>query len=580
MSTPTTSGAIARWNSALQSGDRTRVATTARDLAEASAMVDTSFRFTICDKFWRPQGELGGWLMEGSGTDPRNITPTSRLVIKATCPFWQNFAKCRTTMVGVIVETAGLRFPFYVKTFTRKYEQGALTGIVELKGIWDVLNYLVIWPSWFLPIQTQPFSHAVFIWALQTVLESMVAECAMRIQSGINEFINNALSLNPDVRAWFGTLLQSFQNNGGGIGALQTMLKTPIYVKRTNPFLDTSPLVARTVRMETCGAVIGDITRAYGVDTRMDLWLPGDPQPDQFANLTQPTYVFWTTDRSQIEGPFKDVRDSVLRTVVDLEGSLFGGLLDPFLNPSGPNPALPEGAFTAELLGVNFVSPYAIVVVPDAGQDSAIISAEISDHTPEGWQHIIGGRSPKWLNDLMNATTAWAIDSLSIILGFTGIPSDLLAGFLNNSFLAFQLIQHYERRDAVGPYHPGIETFTATASAPYNIETIFAFINKLFDTRGYTSAIVRINTFGPNAQYALGRDIFKGGLMSIVFDNRTKMLTDYVESVMWRITPTERELIAQIGDGKRDEGPLAKHQRFITGLFESYSVLTLAPQSG
>ena len=64
------------------------------------------------------------------------------------------------------------------------------------------------------------------------------------------------------------------------------MLKTPIYVVRTNPFLDTSPLVARTVRMESCGTVITDITRAYGVDVRVDLWLPGDDQPDQWANLT------------------------------------------------------------------------------------------------------------------------------------------------------------------------------------------------------------------------------------------------------------------------------------------------------
>jgi hypothetical protein len=581
MTAPTTSGEIARWVSTLQTGDTYQIAQLSRQIAESSANVDTKFTFKVYDKFWRQQGDVTGWVMEGTGTDPRNNVPTARLVIKASCPFWHNFAQCRTTMVGLTVETAGQRYAFYVKTFTRKYEKGELTGIVELKGIWDVLNYLIIWPSWYLPIETQPFSHAVFIWGLQTVLESMVAECALRIQSGLWDFVNNAGSLNPDVRTWFSGLLAAFNAlASGGLNGLARILRTPVYVKRTNPFLDTSGLVARTVRMESCATVITDITRAYGVDTRMDLWLPGDPQPDEWANLDQPTYVFSTVDRSQITGPTGTVLDSVLRTVVDLEGSLFGGLLDPFLNPSGPNPALPEGAFTAEVLGVDFVSPYAIVVVPDAGKDAAIISAEISDHTPEGWQHIIGGRSPKWLNDLMNATTAWLIDSLSILIGFTGIPSDILAGFLNNSFLAFQLIQHYERRNEVGPYHPGIETFTATSSAPYNIETVFGFINKLWDTKGYTAAIVKINVFGPKAQYALGRDIFKGGLMSVVFDSRRLMLTDYIENVTWRITPTERELIVQLGDGRRDEAPLAKQQRFISALFESYNVLTLAPQSG
>jgi hypothetical protein len=68
--------------------------------------------------------------------------------------------------------------------------------------------------------------------------------------------------------------------------------------------------------------------------------------------------------------------------------------------------------------------------------------------------------------------------------------------------------------------------------------------------------------------------------MSLVFRSRTLILTDYIEMVTWRITPTERELIAQLGDGRRKESPLAKHQRFLTGIFESINTITLAPQSG
>lgn len=176
----------------------------------------------------------------------------------------------------------------------------------------------------------------------------------------------------------------------------------------------------------------------------------------------------------------------------------------------------------------------------------------------------------------MNATFAWLIDSLMIVVGFSGIPSDLLSGFLNNSFLAFQLIQHYDRRDQVGPYHPAVERFYPTASAPYNIETVFAFINALFDSQGYTTAQV---TFRNGDQYALGRDVFKGGLMSVVYHGRTKMVTDYIENVMWRITPDERTVVAQVGDGRRDEAPLGKFQRLITGVFEAINILTLSPQS-
>jgi hypothetical protein len=138
------------------------------------------------------------------------------------------------------------------------------------------------------------------------------------------------------------------------------------------------------------------------------------------------------------------------------------------------------------------------------------------------------------------------------------------------------LIQVYDRRDQVGPYHPAVERFYPTASAPYNIETVFAFINAIFDSQGYTTVQV---TFRNGDQYALGRDVFKGGLMSLVYLARTRMVTDYVKNTMWRITPDERTVTATMGDLRRIEAPLAKHQRWITGAFEALSVLTLSPQS-
>ena len=562
----------AAWRSALSSGDPARIATTARKLTEAKSKVDTSWTFTVCDKMWKPMGAVGSDLMEATGNDPRNDTPAGRMVLKGDSPLIPLFMDCRNTMVGVEIQTAGLTYNFYTKAHRYTYEKGEWKGTVEMRGISDILNYYVIWPSWWLPIQAQPFSHAVFIWALQTVLENMVAECAIRIQSGWLEFINNGLSLNADIRAWFGTILQALHRDGLSLQTFGRMLKTPMYVQRTNPFLDSSPFVARTVRMETVGAVRKDITRSYGVDSDVRLWRPGMPQPDRWANLDQPTYVFWTRDRLQITGPTKTVADSVIRTVIDLGGSL-GGIFKPIAQQV---PGM-DGVFYSPKLGVNFQQPYAYAVAPGPGEDSAIISCEITDHTPDGWQHIIGGRSPKWLNDLMNATFAWLIDSIMIVIGFSGIPSDLLAGFLNNAFLAFQLVQHYDRRDQVGPYHPAIERFHATASAPYNIETTFAFINALFDSQGHTTAKV---TFRNGDQYALGRDIFRGGLFSLVYYHRTRMVTDYIENVLWRITPEERTVTVQMGDGRRDEAPLAKHQRFLSAAFEAINSLTLAPQSG
>lgn len=551
-------------------GDPITSATAAEKLADQNSAVDQHWHVSVYDKMWVKIGELGDDMISLQGSDPRNKLPTAQLKIKGDSVLVDTFMSCSSTMVGVVVETAGLRFPFYIDTFDYEYDNGAWVGTANLNGIWDILNYLVIWPNWWSPIQFQLFSHAVFIGPLCTVTEAMISENALRIQSGIWEFVNQAGSLNPDMRAWFGTLLQS---NGN----IFQMLKTPIYVVRTNPFLDTSPLVARTVRMETCGVVIADITRSYGVNVSVDLWLPGDDQPDywtqKFPNraLTQPTYVVTVKDRSQITGPTGTVIDSAVRQVVDVAGSFFEGILPVIESAPGR-----DGVFISPKLGVNYVPPWAVLIAPEPGEKGNVLTCRISFHTPKGWQHIIGGRSPKWLNDLMNATFAWLIDSVAILIGFTGIPSNLLEGFLNNTILALQMIQHYDRRDEVGPYHPGIEVFHATASSPYNIETLFGFINALWESRGWVSVIA---TFRNAEVYTLGKDVFRGGLVSVLYMDRTRIFTDYIEEVIFQIDRTKRDILLQIGDGKAEESPLAKHQRFITATLEAINVLTLSPQS-
>ena len=548
----------------LYNADPQRQAEAADRIAEAKDQYSKEWIVTVYDYLWRKVGEFGDDMMEVVGGDPTNDVPTATLKIKGTSEYVSHMMTCEKTLVGVTVETAGLRWAYYVDTFDWEFSEGEWVGTAALVGIWDILNFMYVWPNFLLPLQIQAPSHAIFFSPLCTAVEVMVSQCAFRIQLGINEFLNNALSLNLDIRTWFGTLLQS---NGN----VFDMLKTPVYVVRTNPFLDGSPAVVRTVRMESCGAVIRDITRPYGVDVRVDLWLPGDAQPDRWANLSRPTYVMTCKDRSQIEGPTKTILDSVIRQSVDVAGSFFGDISPIVETVPGMN-----GVFFSPALGVNYVPPWAVLIAPDPGQDGSIETCKISFHTPKGWQHIIGGRSPKWLNDLMNAFYAWIIDSVSILIGITGIPSNLLDGFLNNMILAFQLVQHYGRRNAVGPYHPCIEVVHATVSAPYNIETAFAFINALYDSRGYVSAQV---LFRDGVVYKYGKDLFRGGLVSLLYMGNGRLFTDHITNVMFRLTPDARDVMLTIGDGKADESPLSKHQRNLTSLFESVNALTFAPQT-
>ena len=568
---PERAAELERLRRELLEGDQITAAEAAETLAEQDSSTSQRWDVTVCDMLWRPYGAVGDDLIELVGADPRNGMATAKLKIKGESELTDIMMSSKSTMVGVLVETAGIRLAFYVDTFDYEFNDGAWIGTASLVGIYDILNYIQIWPNWWAPLQFQLFSHAIFLGPLVSCIETMVSENALRLQSGMGEFFNNALSGNPDIRTWFGTALQ-------GNKTLSQALKTPIYVVRTNPLLDTSPLVARTVRMESCGTVIADITRAYGVSVEVNLWLPGDPQPDEWTEkyasrrLTQPTYVVTVKDRSQIKGPTGTVVDSALRTVVDVAGSFFSEVKNVIQQVPGR-----DAVYISELLGIDYVEPWVMLIAPEPGEKGNVATARLSFHTPKGWQHIIGGRSPKWLNDLFNAYFSWLIDSIAILIGFTGIPSNILEGFLNNTVLAFQMVQHYDRRSEVGPYHPGIEVFHATASAPYNIETLFGFINALWDSRGWVSAIV---TFRNGEVYTYGRDTFKGALVSVLFMGRSRIFTDYVEEIKFHLDATHRDILLQVGDGKAEEAPLAKHQRFLTGVFESINVVMLTPQSG
>lgn len=553
----------------LRTGTPEERAAAAHRLADIKSAEQTDIVVTVHDKFWQPVGEIGDY-GELSLDIPRNVVPTCDLTLKggdgfstsgpsAPDPHIPRLRMCRKELVGITVEVGSIRWAGFVDHTKYSFRDGKRQLVANCLGIFDLLNYMYVLPEWQLPIQVQPLSHAVFLGPIVSVIESMIAEQAMRLQLGLWEFVNQAGSLNPDFRAWFGTLKQNHGN-------LLEALKTPMYVVRT-PFLkDTSMMVARTVRMEKIGAVIEDMTKAYGVDVRMDLWKPGDPQPDKWANLTKPTYVVTVKDRLSTTGPTGTIVDSILKTVVDTAGSFFGEIGDVIKSAPGA-----EGVFISKLAGVDFEQPIAVLV---DGPDNAFVEFDIDDYHPRGHTMIIGGRSPTWVNNMINITLSWLIDAITIFIGITGVPSNLLDGFLNDAFLAFQSIQMYGRRDAVGPYGRP-ENFLPTASAPYNVEAIFSFVNLAWDIRGWRSATAKFRNGKP---FSLGQHYVPGGMMAIA--HQGELYTDYVEHLFLRDTRRERaQIVVQIGDAKAIEAPLARTQRFASGVMEVVNTLTLAPRS-
>ena len=548
----------AQLQSALTSTSSDAVAVTTL-AARAKAAEPTQILVTVYDKFWTPIGESHDYI-DLSASHPRNGVPALQMTFKGTDPLVPLLRKCRTEVVGLTVEVGSLRWAYTVDTATYKLDGGQKTLQIKALGLFDYLAYLLVWPNFALPIQAQIPSRAVFFGPLCTTIEVMIAEQAFRLQSGLWELVNNLGSGNLDWKAWFGTLLEARGN-------ILDVLHTPIYVIHTNPLLDTSPLVAITARMEPISTVIDKLVKSYGVTVDMELWLPGDPQPDPFANLALPTYVVKVTDRSNVTGPPNTILDSVIKQLVTLEESVLGGVLAPFLNPDGLY--APDGVYIAPGVGVNYVIPWTLLIDHPRGP---LESFEIIDHHPQGWQILVGGKSPKWLNDVINGTASFILDSIMIVLGLTGVPSNLFDGIFNDVLLSFQLVENFQRRNDMGPYGRP-ERFVSTGAAPYNIDALFSFIGAMFDSRGYRSAICQFRNGYP---YSVGKDIFPGGMMSIA-ENGT-LYTDYIENIVITDNRKERcKVIVQIGDGKAEEAPIARFQRLITGVQEAINVLTLAP---
>ena len=378
------------WNgSALAAGAAAQeVAALAQAPVTGGAIPD--WRITVYDKLWRQIGSVGDFI-ECTGMDARNKVPNSVIKVKGEDPNIPAFLNCQNTMVGITIETEGVRHAMYVDTFDYEYQKGAWVGTVHCLGIYDILNYLQIWPDWFLPIQAQILSYAIVLGPICSAIEILVMEQALRIQLGLWEFVNNALSLDPDVEAWFGSLLIY----GGNI---YEMLTCPIVVALTDPLLDTSVLVCRTIRMQSCAKVIEEMTRSTGVDVEVNLWLPGEPQPPNlWIVLKNPTYVVTVRDRSQITGPTGTILDSVLKTIVDLAGSILGNIISPLVEGFQEVKGLPQGFFISPALGINWLPPWVLLIAPEQGQPGSVDTCKVTAHTPKGWQQIIGGRSPQWV---------------------------------------------------------------------------------------------------------------------------------------------------------------------------------------
>ncbi|OIN79771.1 hypothetical protein [Mycobacterium malmoense] len=553
---------------ALNSDDPVAASTAALQYAIEDQQVPTDIDVEICDNYYRTQGGCGDYISLKASM-PRLKLPDGQIVLMGNDALAPAVLECDTTVVPVVITFSGgaLTWSGRVNVAHDKLNpDGTETVECQLVGDLTILDRILVFPEPFLPIEIQP-SEAIYIGPAITVFKTMVAENCMRLQLGLWELFNTLGSLDLDWRTWFGTLLMQQDLS---LSDLMQMVTTPVCVIFTDPLTDTSPWIAIHGRMDTCWKLMVQQLKDNGLYPSMDLWRPGDPQPEGVAYPLQvPTLLFNLRNYSGVTGPTGTLVDGAIEDLVDFEGSLFGKLLAPFLNPG--NEYVPPGSNIeiAPSLGVNYTPPW--VVFNADVDDSGIVAMDVAHHHPLAYQIVLGGRSPQWLNDFLNATLEWLVDLLMIVIGVTGIPNSILDGILDNAFLAFQLFELFDLRIQLGPYaFP--EKFFPTQST-YDIDALFAAVTAAYDVAGYPSAQV---TFTNGQPVTLGRDLFPGAMGSLI--RRGTLFSDYLDDITIIDDVNNRgKVTVQIGDGQREAPPMEIFQRKLVGLEEDVNLALLAP---
>ena len=537
----------------------------------------TKIHVTICNKVYSPVGEINDHIsLEAEWK--RNDIGTATLVIKGTDPNVDAIMKATTEVVPIIIEVGdNMRWSGRVNSYGLALENKGETLTVECVDDFTWFSRILVWPNFLLPIEIQFPKNAIYVGPVISCILTMIAEQCFRLQSSlwdmINDPIDNILGFDKDWEYWS-------QQLNTVHGNLLDFLAIPIVVVFPDPIFDGSPWVAVQGRMDKVYDLVKDLLMNYGLSLTASLWMPGDPQPASSMNgvpllplimpLTAPTIVVTCVDRSGVVGPTGTFVDGLVKDVVDLQASVLGTTLSPFLNPNNAYYPANLGVNIAPAFGVNFVPSWVLFNGDDTNAGGAI-TYKLSGYAPIAHTIIGGGKSPKWLDDLINASLEFAIDAIEMTIGFTGIPDDLLNGTFDDIILAFQEMENVQRRAEMGPYgFP--EYFTKTGASAYTLDEWFALMQAMFDTSGYNCIELKWANGYP---YTIGRDIFLGSLVSFI--RRQKLYTDYVYSIKLKDDrKTRAEVYCIVGNGKREVNPVLRVVKMITGLEEVINTVTMS----
>lgn len=557
--------------SALMSGNDLLASAASSVAAKQVQTPSTDITVTVYSKVYTPLGEITDWISLDCEFK-RNDMGTAEIIVKGNDPIVPIIQQCVTTVVPIVIQVGdNLRWSGRVNEYAFALENKMTTCTISCVDDFTYISRMLVWPNFLMPIQIQFPKNAIFVGPAINCVLTMIAEQAFRLQTGWLDLFAD-FAVDDDWVQWFDQL-------GENVNPLDQLV-TPLAVQFVSPLYDTSPWIALTGRMDKIFDLVKDTLNNYGLVLEMSLWLPGDPQPAgtimgipmlplSVGELQVPTVVVNCYNRQGVTGPTGTMLDGLVEDVVDLGDSLFGQALSPFLNPSNEYYPASLGINIAPALGVNFVPSW--VIFDGDNLNGGLTSYKLSGYHPLATDCIGGGKSPQWLDDLINATLEFIIDSIEILVGFTGVPDSLLDGTFDDIILAFQRMTNTTRLTQLGPY-AFREYFTRTGASAATADEWFALMQAMFDTNGYVCVELKWQNGLP---YSVGQDLFLGSLVS--FTQGGNLYTDYLFSIKVKDDRKNRCVVECIvGNGKRNVNPIIRTLKMITGLEELINVVTMA----
>lgn len=431
--------------------------------------------------------------------------------------------------IPITVETVGQRWDGFVTRAAEVVDdRGMKTIEIEAIHCWNHISTTVCYASPFAPLLAQWPRHWFLIGGVRTIIHLTLIANYLRRQG-----------------FW-----SANQWRGAPDWAQVGSIAWPIAVGGINVLTDTSPFAGVSLRFDHADVAFAPLLKDTGIGLTAQFYLPdaGDEQPDpEWMYLDRPTVFVTTEDKSGVVGATGTLLDGISPFFEGFFGDGTTAIRYPDLSASGDY----ELAYATTPFGNRRYFPWIWYV---EGEYSGLGPSDISVHKPTATKVLVGGKSPGWVNALINVAIKNALAWLGLAIGVPGLDA-LYMGQLDDVFLAFAQYEDGGRTQRAGPF-AFAEHFVTGSDKAFTIDGPMTGRQGLHDTRGYTSKRVSVHD---NAPYILGPNADFWINDQIGFQVGEQLFVDYVTEATFtddRQTPSRWEIV--IGDGADEEDSVVK----------------------